>query len=154
MKTKPDFYEIDKNQLDREWVNQPKLYYKYARRLADSRAESEQAKTAADVARAVADAEIRGTPAKFGIEKVTEAAVAAAVITHPAYQTAVERMQRARHAVDIVQSAVTTLDHRKKALESLVDLRLADYFSEPRASRSPVDTARRRRQSEPETDDE
>lgn len=129
----PDFFEIDKNQLDLEWQRQPGLFHKYATQLADAKREFEQAKTATDVAAANADSIIRETPAKFGIEKVTEAAVKAAVVSHPGYARAVAKMHEARHAVDILQAAVTTLDHRKKALENLVDLRLADYFSEPRA---------------------
>jgi hypothetical protein len=132
----PDFFEIDKNQLDREWVRQPGLYHKYALQLADAKRDFEQAKTAVDLAEASADSDIRERPQKYGIEKVTEAAVKATVAGHKAVKEAIAALHEARHKVDVLQAAVTTLDHRKKALENLVDLRLADYFAEPRAGRA------------------
>lgn len=129
----PDFFAIDPNELDREWVRQPGLYHKYATDLADARREFEQAKTQLEIAAADVDSVIRSKPEKFGIEKVTEAAVKAAVLASREYKAATDAVHNARHAVDVLQAAVTTLDHRKKALENLVDLRLANYFSEPRA---------------------
>ena len=129
----PDFFEIDPNELDREWVRQPGLYHKYAVDLADARRDFEQAKTALDIAAADVDSVIRSKPEKFGLEKVTESGVKAAVLSSREYKSATDAVHAARHRVDVLQAAVTTLDHRKKALENLVDLRLANYFSEPRA---------------------
>jgi DNA repair ATPase RecN len=130
--SKPDFFLIDPNALDREWIAQPALYHEYATKLADAKRAAEQAKTAVDVVWATVETAVRETPAKYGIEKVTEAAVKAAVSTHRKYAAAIQAAIDAKHAVDILQAAVNTLDHRKRALENLVDLRLADYFSEPR----------------------
>ena len=136
MATEPDFFTIDKNQLDREWVNQPRLYHKYALQLADAKRDLEQAKTAAELAAAGADASIRKRPAKYGIDKITEPAVKAKAATHPKFIEATKALQTAQHRCNVLQAAVNTLDHRKRALENLVDLRLADYFSEPRAGRA------------------
>jgi hypothetical protein len=135
MSTKPDFFDIDVNALDREWVNQPALYHKYALRLADARRKLEQVKTASEISNAELDADIRARPEKYGIEKVTEAAIKSGIMCAPAYIAASKEVIDAKHAVDVLAAAVATVDHRKRALENLVDLRLADYFSEPRHKR-------------------
>ena len=33
----PDFFKLDKNALDEEWINQPGLYFTYAKKLADAK---------------------------------------------------------------------------------------------------------------------
>jgi hypothetical protein len=65
--------------------------------------------------------------------KVTEAAVAAAILTQPNYRVALKALTAARHRQDVYQAAVDALDHRKKALESLVQLHGQGYFAAPRA---------------------
>jgi len=65
--------------------------------------------------------------------EVTENAVAELVPMQPACRDAQDSVIRCRHRMDILQAAVTSLDNRKKALEKLVELRLADYYSKPRA---------------------
>jgi hypothetical protein len=45
-----------------------------------------------------------------------------------------------KHQVDLLQAVVTSLDHRKRALESLVSLHGQDYFSSPRADSSNQET--------------
>ncbi len=132
-----DFFTIDQNALDREWLRQPKLYHEYAVQLADARQKLEQQKTAVDVCRAEIDQRVRANPEEHCPNgKATESAIASVIETDPFYKKAVRLMQNARHAVDILVAAVETLDQRKKALENLVQLRLADYFSEPRGPRN------------------
>lgn len=130
-----EFFEIDLNALDVAWVEQPKIYHKYASRLADAKRDAEQAKTAVDVVYSTLDAGIRENPARYGVAKITEPAIKAAVLQHRKYKAAVQASIDAKHAVDVLAAAVSTLEHKKRALENLVDLRLADYFSEPRQKR-------------------
>lgn len=135
MKTKqtnPDFLEIDPHRLDEEWVNQPNLYYDYASHLADARQAYEDAKNNLELVRAELDKAIREDPEEFGVEKVTEKAVESAVILEDEYQAAQKQVNYSRHTMDVAQAAVGSLDHRKRALEKLVDLFLANYFSEPK----------------------
>lgn len=128
------FFEIDQNLLDEEWIRQPQLYFEYAKRLADARRDHDQQKAALDVVVAELDKAIREDPEKFGIEKVSETAIKLAIVGRKKHKAAVQAVADAKHAVDVLQAVVNALDHRKRALENLVDLWAANYFSTPRAS--------------------
>lgn len=147
-----EFFEIDKDRLDEEWVNQPRLYYKYARRLEEARSTLEQAKARVELIYAELDSRIRAKPEKFKLEKITDAAVKAVIQADEDYRAALTDMHNAREDVGTYQVAVGTLDHKKKALENLVDLRLADYFSEPRTKESGERKKVRRHQEQEDGD--
>jgi len=125
--------EIDQYRLDREWLLQPKRVMKYATMLADAKKEMLEHKAALDLAEAELELSIRKDPDDFGLEKITEAIVKAAVIVQPRYQKALKRYNNSRHRVDVLSALLEALQHRKKALEDLVTLHGQNYFSEPRA---------------------
>lgn len=125
--------EIDENELDREWVDQPRRYFRAAKMAADARRDMDMEKNRLELVVAELDLEIRTSPTDFGIEKVTEAAVGTAIKRHSTYQDQVVSLNRARHRLEVVQGWVQALDHRKTALSKLVDLFLANYFSKPTA---------------------
>ena len=131
--TEPGLFDLDVNRLDEEWVRQPALYHEHAMILADARQSHEQKKAELEVLAAEIDRDVRTRPSAFGLEKITEAVVANTVLIQPPYRLLQKEVIEAKHNVAIAESAVAALDHRKKALENLVQLRLSDYFSEPRA---------------------
>lgn len=146
MKTKNndfDFFHLDEYALDTEWVRQPALYFEYAKKLADARAELEQARSARDVVSAEIDRDIRDDPAKFGLQKITESAVEKAIILHSRYDQANQRVMKCKHEMDLIQAAVDALEHRKKALESLVYLQGQNYFSKPHVPKGAGDERER-----------
>ena len=49
------------------------------------------------------------------------------------YLEASVAVSKAYHKVNLTQAAVTALEHRKRALEKLVDLHGQNYFAEPHA---------------------
>lgn len=126
-------FDLDANRLDEEWVNQPRLYLKYALRLADLRRDHEKAKAGRELVAAELDQSIRRDPTKYGLEKCTEASVERTVLLQDDYQRADASVRRAKYEMDVTQAMVETLDHRKKALENLVYLWGASYFAEPTA---------------------
>lgn len=128
-----DFLAIDEFRLDREWLGQARRYFQYSEKLADARRRLDEAKAALDVSDAELDAEIRLNPSEFGLGKPTEQAVKNAVTASPEHQAAERKVIRAKHDVAIFDAAVTALDHRRRALEKLVDLQLSGYYAEPRA---------------------
>ncbi len=136
---KDDFYELeesispDPDALDREWVKQPRLRMHYGRMLADAKMDLAKSKDALEVVEAELDQSMRMSPKKFGLEKITEGAIKAAILTQSEYQEASQELISNQHAVDIMTAAVAAVDHKKAALEDLVRLRLADYYSECRA---------------------
>ncbi len=159
---------IDKHDLDGELVSQPELYEEYATQLEEARADLEEAKNELkvrdddyDVAWAKADLAIRKHPGSFGLDKVTEPAIKSAIIIEPSvtqarqivYSTREEvlRLQRIHGALHAVVGA---LDYKKRSLEDLCKLKLANYYSEPRLPkgkeeiRSEIEDQKRRKKYE------
>lgn len=126
-----DFLSIDKYALDLPWLKQAELYRWYAECTADANQRMNEAKDALEVVKASLSLSIRANPHNFGIEKPTEKAVEAAVILDDSYAAALKETHTTRHEYDCLKGVLTALDHKKKALEKLVDLQGRDYFSEP-----------------------
>lgn len=147
--SKFDFFEIDINRLDEEWINQPKFYHKYSKMLTNAKEEAERCRARVDIAnddrkavRAGLSLKIRKKPKKFfgSSDKPTESAITNRIIIHPKYRASQQEVYdanddviEANKKVSTCYSAVFTLDHRKAALERLVVLFGQDYFSSPRA---------------------
>lgn len=123
----------DLSRLDEEWVNQSKLYYQYAERLANARRDYDRIKRDEELAVAELEMDIRKNPEKYDLPKVTESCIEKAVVLSKKYQRVHEKVIEAKHDVDVLAAAVSALDHKKKALENLTQLFLANYFSTPRA---------------------
>lgn len=130
-----DIFEIDLERLDQEWVSQPKLYHKYALKSADADDKVTRAKANLDLVEAEVALLIRSKPEKFGLKKGTDKEVNAAITVHKLYREAQDALHESMHTADIFRAKLRSLEHRKRALEKAVDLRLANYFSEPRASK-------------------
>jgi len=122
---------IDEHALDSEWLDQPRHMFRYCRMLADAHREMDFAKEALAVRKAQLDLEIRSAPESFGITKLTEAALSAAVLMHEDYRAANKVFLTAQYNHEVVQGAVRSFDHRKSALENLVRLHGASYFAGP-----------------------
>lgn len=122
---------IDEFALDREWLNQPQLFMQFALELADAKHVFAERKARVDVVKAELELAIRQSPEAYKIAKVTEATILATILTQDAYSKAVRLMNKARHKVDVLQAVVDALDHRKRTLENLVTLHMANYFSKP-----------------------
>jgi hypothetical protein len=109
--------------------------YTRARAEADrllAEAKSELKVTEADLA-----SSIRLDPVRYGIVKVTEDAIKGAVCMQPEWTIANAAVIDAQYTADLHSGAVVALDHRKKALESLVWLQGRDYYAEPIAPLDP-----------------
>jgi len=128
-----EIFNIDMNILDKEWINQPKIFFRYASQLADARRRMEEVKAEADVVKAEIDLDIRSNPSNYNLEKTTEALISNLILQQEKYQKALAKIRIKKHKVDILQAAVTALEHRKSALERLVSLHGQNYFSTPKA---------------------
>jgi len=125
-------FDIDRSRLDDEWVDQPRMYNRYALASAEARLEYNRAKATLDVTKAETELRVRKNPEKYELTKVTESVIASVVLLDKQCQMAAMSVAEARHDLDVAEAAVSAMDHRKKALEDLVRLFLADYFSKPR----------------------
>lgn len=133
---------IDKNLLDDEWIAQPKMCLVWSLQLENAEDDFEAAKTNFEVVKAEVELEIRNNPERCdelpegAVEKnkVTEKMVASAMIRQTKYAEAQQEWIQAKYRVGVLRAAVKSIDHRKKALEKLVDLHGQQYFASPRAS--------------------
>lgn len=124
---------INEFELDKEWVNQPRLFLKWAERLAGARKRVEEAKNELNVVRADLDFEIRSNPEKYDLPKVTETSIGATILKQQEYAIAEKALTQAKYEEGMLEAAVEALRQRKNALENLVELHVAGYFSNPRA---------------------
>jgi hypothetical protein len=142
---KENFLAIDENELDKEWQEQPSLYYKWSRKLAKARLRLDEAKSNLELVYADLDAEIRAKPKKYKLgEKVTEAAVKQCILVQEEYTDAVSKLNQCRYRVNVLEAGVTALEHRKRALEKAVDLLAMDHWAEPRTSNEKGREAKRK----------
>lgn len=127
-----DFTHIDQNALDQEWLRQPNLMYDFAMSVADAKRDVDAFKNELEVIKAEISNSVRSAPEQYGLAKVTESAIASAVLQTKEYQDAMQQAVELRHKYDVMVAAVNALEHKKRALESLVSLHGQNYFSTPR----------------------
>lgn len=121
--------EIDSDRLDQEWERQAITYFDFAEKAASCEAKVRRMKDKLELVYAELDEEIRCDP-KEG--KLTEAAVKSAILRKPKYREATEDLLSAQEEKGILDAVVASMEHKKKALERLVDLHLSSYHSSPR----------------------
>lgn len=126
---------IDPYCLDEEWLRQSGLYMKYSSMAADAQKRRDQLKERLEVIKAELDRAIRESPTKYALENVKEASIAATILLQPGYKGAVDDLTEANYELNMVQSAVRALDHKRSALENEVKLWLGSYFSGPKEPR-------------------
>lgn len=124
--------EIDAMCLDREWVEHPDRYHERALKAAEAKKRKEEAEDKLKVVRAECAKDVREHPHKYNLSKPTVDAVDCEVELHPAYREAAKALIQAKYEYEVYAADVSAMDHRKRALEKLVDLLLADYFSAPK----------------------
>lgn len=128
------FFEVNQEELDKEWVQQPHNYYDYAVQLADAKLALEEHKSSLDVVRADCDLHIRANPEEYNLEKVTEKVVESTILQQEDYSKALKRVQKAKYEVDLLAAAVQALDQKKHALQNLVSLHGQNYFASPQVN--------------------
>lgn len=140
--------EPDINNLDKEWVNQPKLYYTFGEQseiLENKLIKKEQEISVAqeDLKRIAAeiDLDIRRSPEKYSLpEKTTETMIAKAILLQPNYDKKVkeinlliEEKNKLAYKVGLLQKILKAIEQKKAALENLVSLWIGNYYSTPKA---------------------
>jgi hypothetical protein len=131
---KGEFHEIDKYRLDLEWIRQPKMTRYYNEKLAKAKKRMTLAKAAVKVREAEVGKKVRVKPKKYGISKLTEAAIASTVTALVFSKDCDEYMELvdAEFEVNMLIAAQETLRDRRKALEDLVALYFSGYFADPK----------------------
>lgn len=127
---------IDEQALDVEWLRQPTLMHTYSRYAAWCRTQVDEIKERLEARKAEIELDIRAHPESYGLTKITESAIQSAITLQPTYQEITEVYRNARYELEVANAAVRAIDQRKTALENLVRLLGASYFSAPAAPRN------------------
>lgn len=125
--------EINKFDLDKAILEQPQLFWKYAKKYTDACDKTQTKKRKLSIAKALAEKEIREKPESFEITKVTEGAIKAAITLHEKVKKAEKALQKAMHEEKVLGEAKEAFKQRKSSLENLTYLYNQMYFSEPKA---------------------
>jgi hypothetical protein len=134
MPTLQDDLVVDRYHLDYELLRQPTLYQNWAEKLARADTERLFAKERLEQVKATLYTTIRTYPERYGITRVTDAAIQAQVILEHEYIQAVQEMLHAREEHAIINTYVEALQHKKSAIENCVRLFLAGYYTQPSVS--------------------
>lgn len=126
--------EIDQMRLDREWAEQPNLFHQYADQLADAKKELDILTNRKEELKAKLYHVIASDPDRFHLAKVSEPAIASAIVIHPKMVAINSQIVEAKAVAAKLNAKVQACDDRKKALENLVKLFLADYGATPQIS--------------------
>jgi len=124
-----NLFNIDSNLLDYEWINQPKLFFKYTEMLVEAEKKLDQAERKLKVIDAELDVAVRKNE-----EKITEAYIKNKIILDPKHKKQVKKVAARQVKVNLLKAIVQSLDQRKKALEKLVDLHGQQYFATPKTT--------------------
>lgn len=122
--------KINEKDLTHEWLLQPVKYMQYAEKSAMADSIRKKAKERLDVVMAGVDNSIR-EEASSANEKITEKVVESRIKLNSTYQEALRILNEAEYNYSILSSAVRAFEQRKSALENLVRLYIAGYFSAP-----------------------
>lgn len=131
---------IDPYHLDREWQDHPDQMQKAGDLVAEATDLVDRLKAKLDLRKAELEIAVRKNPAKFGLDKATDASVVAAVTAHADVVELVRRMNKAKLAVGRLKSQYAARQDCRPALENLVKLFLAGYFSDPKGPKGAART--------------
>ena len=123
--------QIDESALDVEWLQQASLTLQYGKNRAFTKKILEKKKERLALCSAELTQAIHKNPAQFQIEKVTVAAVNAAILQDEEYQDANNQVIEATYDYDIAGAADNAIQGKKSALENLVKLHGQSYFAGP-----------------------
>lgn len=132
--------KIDPENLENEWMEQPSLFLYYAEAHADAMHEKDMAKSRLDLCYARMYADIKKNWSNHFESKPTEPALKEYIYKSSKYQKAERTLIDAVKSANVMLGAKTAFDHRKRALENLVSLRISGFHSEPRSKSRTVKT--------------
>ena len=128
MSTWHDRLAINLQNLHQDVANHAVLYAEIAGTGAELKASAHQAKSQLDLAKAEMSAAIRAQPEKYGVPKVTEASIQAALVVNDRVREAEQEYLDAQCEYESVSVIVTAFEHRRSMLNNEVQLHAADYW--------------------------
>jgi len=140
---------IDEDSLDLELLNQASLFMKYAKHYAETQKTMDEAKQAWEIEKAETDQDVRKSPDKYGLEKVTDKAIEAILLTDDKCAKAFQKYIDAKFERDMASNARDAVNMRKEMLEGMIKLLAQSYFAGPSV---PHDLSKARKEREKSTE--
>ena len=132
MSSYDDDLRIDIDQLDVEWLRQPRLYMKYAEMAEQADLEVKKAKEKMELEYAKSFRKILDEFDKKPSDSMIDALI---LSDYPEYGEAKSAYAEAIYRANVLAAVVKAMDQRKSAIEGLVKLWAGQYFSGPREPR-------------------
>ena len=133
-----EFYDenkINKYKLDDELVEQPQLYYKWAKLESEAADKVATLKDKLEILKSEMEIRIRKEPTAFDLpDNPKEALIKAALTIQPKIQRMNDKLFRAMKTHRLLSKAEKSFEHRKKSLEGLVSLNMQMHFSAPKGT--------------------
>lgn len=127
-----EHFAVDEQHLVEEWVEHPSRVFYYATLAANIQMSLEEAKRFDEVLRADLSLDVRKNPEAFGLQKTTEGLIEAIIQSDGRVQSSAKKIIRLKNELDLAKAAVSALESKKKALESIVQLHMTSYFANPK----------------------
>lgn len=127
--------KINEHELEKEWTEQPSLYMYYAEAHAEAIYQKDLAKSRLDLFYAKMYGSIKKSWEKYFDTKPTEPAIKEYILQHSGYKEKEQTLIDLTRDVNILSAAKTSMEHRKKALENLVSLKITGFYAEPSANK-------------------
>lgn len=124
---------IDLCRLEEECISNPVMMREWSDKLADAKREAAHVEAQLKLTYAELMKKIRQRPDAYGVDKVTEESVKAAILCHDDHKIAVAAVIDADHAVDILKGMTESIHERGKQLTNACALHGQQYWSRPRA---------------------
>lgn len=122
---------VDKFALDDEWERQVTAVDVATKEMSAARERVDRAKVALEQVDAELDLQIRENPASFNIEKITEAAIKAAILNDPGRKTIQNEFTESKVAYQKCQDTLSVLHTKTEALKNLTSLYGMNYYARP-----------------------
>jgi len=120
---------IDKYDLSKECQKQPDLYCDVGDMFVRVKTAAKIAKEELELERARLDADIRMSPEKYGLAKLTEGCISSTIISQTSFTKAKQLCIAAEELSDMLQILLASIEQRKSMLRDLVSLYIYDYYS-------------------------
>ena len=125
-----DELKIEPSELHLELIRQPQLFWKYSEDLVQASSYRDELKNKIEYEEARLSSEIRATPERFGVDRVTEGSIASAITLQESMVELKSQYLEAKEAADRMKAMIDSIQQKKVALENLCSLWIAKFWSE------------------------
>jgi len=122
--------QIDKFRLEECCQEQPGLYREVGELFVLAKSDAKRLKDKVEYVKSDLMVAIRANPAKYGIDKVTEGAIASTIILQKEYQGILTEANEADELASTLQIFLSSVEQRKSMLKDMTSLFIHNYYSD------------------------